>query len=79
MALWAHGLDHGIVVNIGQQQTIAVPVVRGGRGAGEMSDDGCGVETLCHGKLDGKKDGCGWMWDECLNVCNQRFLIAKCC
>lgn len=29
MALWAHGLDHGIVVNIGQQQTIAVPVVRG--------------------------------------------------
>ena len=30
MALWAHGLDHGIVVNIGQQQTIAMPVLRGG-------------------------------------------------
>eukprot|EP00438_Fugacium_kawagutii_P001210 Skav223406 [mRNA] locus=scaffold350:5013:19473:- [translate_table: standard] len=29
MALWAHGLDHGIVVNIGQQQTMALPVVRG--------------------------------------------------
>lgn len=29
MALWAHGIDHGIVVNIGQAQTIAVPVVRG--------------------------------------------------
>jgi len=29
MALWAHGLDHGIVVNIGQQQTIAMPVLRG--------------------------------------------------
>ncbi|CAJ1454689.1 unnamed protein product [Effrenium voratum] len=29
MALWAHGVDHGIVVNIGQQQTIAIPVVRG--------------------------------------------------
>lgn len=30
MALWAHGVDHGIVVNIGQSQTIALPVVRGG-------------------------------------------------
>jgi len=29
MALWAHGVDHGIVVNIGQSQTIALPVVRG--------------------------------------------------
>jgi len=29
MALWAHGVDHGIVVNIGQGQTIAVPVVKG--------------------------------------------------
>merc|ERR1719346_711278 len=29
MALWAHGIDHGIVVNIGQAQTIAVPVIGG--------------------------------------------------
>ena len=42
MALWAHGLDHGIVVNIGQQQTIAMPVLRGagdGWGWGEDMDD----------------------------------------
>lgn len=25
MALWAHGIEHGIVVNIGQQQSIAAP------------------------------------------------------
>ncbi|CAE7356948.1 ARP2 [Symbiodinium pilosum] len=29
MALWAHGVDHGIVVNIGQGQTVALPVVKG--------------------------------------------------
>lgn len=29
MALWAHGVDHGIVVNIGQRQTIALPVING--------------------------------------------------
>mmetsp|Transcript_103920 Transcript_103920/g.334912 ORF Transcript_103920/g.334912 Transcript_103920/m.334912 type:complete len:761 (-) Transcript_103920:93-2375(-) len=29
MALWAHGIDHGIVVNIGQGQTIAIPVING--------------------------------------------------
>eukprot|EP00440_Ansanella_granifera_P041594 gb/GFBE01045104.1/.p1 GENE.gb/GFBE01045104.1/~~gb/GFBE01045104.1/.p1 ORF type:complete len:757 (+),score=120.07 gb/GFBE01045104.1/:1-2271(+) len=29
MALWAHGIDHGIVVNLGQAQTIALPVVNG--------------------------------------------------
>jgi len=29
MALWAHGIDHGIVVNIGQGQTFALPVVCG--------------------------------------------------
>lgn len=29
MALWAHGIDHGIVVNIGQGQTFAMPVVNG--------------------------------------------------
>mmetsp|Transcript_37525 Transcript_37525/g.74485 ORF Transcript_37525/g.74485 Transcript_37525/m.74485 type:complete len:977 (-) Transcript_37525:101-3031(-) len=29
MSLWAHGINHGIVINIGQQQTIAIPVVRG--------------------------------------------------
>ncbi|CAE8681524.1 unnamed protein product [Polarella glacialis] len=29
MALWAHGIDHGIVVNIGQGQAIAIPVVEG--------------------------------------------------
>jgi len=29
MALWAHGIDHGIVVNIGQSHTIALPVVNG--------------------------------------------------
>ncbi|OLP81469.1 putative actin-25 [Symbiodinium microadriaticum] len=28
-ALWAHGVDHGIVVNIGQGQTVALPVVKG--------------------------------------------------
>lgn len=28
-SLWAHGIDHGIVVNIGQSQTIALPVVNG--------------------------------------------------
>merc|ERR1719362_1207747 len=29
MSLWAHGINHGIVIIIGQQQTIAIPVVRG--------------------------------------------------
>jgi len=29
MSLWTHGIDHGIVVNIGQGQTIAIPVVSG--------------------------------------------------
>lgn len=29
MALWAHGVDHGIVVNIGQRHTIALPVING--------------------------------------------------
>eukprot|EP00931_Biecheleriopsis_adriatica_P050398 TRINITY_DN29175_c0_g1_i1.p1 TRINITY_DN29175_c0_g1~~TRINITY_DN29175_c0_g1_i1.p1 ORF type:complete len:751 (+),score=92.26 TRINITY_DN29175_c0_g1_i1:43-2253(+) len=29
MSLWAHGVDHGIVVNIGQQRTIAVAIVNG--------------------------------------------------
>jgi len=29
MSLWAHGVDDGIVVNIGQQQTVAVVVVNG--------------------------------------------------
>jgi len=29
MSLWAHGVDHGIVVNIGQMQTFAVVIVRG--------------------------------------------------
>ena len=29
MALWGHGVDHGIVVNIGQGQTVALPVVKG--------------------------------------------------
>mmetsp|Transcript_271 Transcript_271/g.677 ORF Transcript_271/g.677 Transcript_271/m.677 type:complete len:750 (-) Transcript_271:70-2319(-) len=29
ISLWAHGIDHGIVVNIGQVQTIALPVVNG--------------------------------------------------
>lgn len=27
MALWAHGVEHGIVVNIGQGHTVAIPVV----------------------------------------------------
>jgi len=33
MALWSFGVNHGIVVNIGQGQTIAVPVIDGQIGA----------------------------------------------
>jgi len=33
MSLWAFGVDHGIVVNIGQGQTIAIPVIDGQVGA----------------------------------------------
>merc|ERR1719265_2418139 len=29
MALWAHGIDHGLVVNIGQRNTFAIPVING--------------------------------------------------
>mmetsp|Transcript_83868 Transcript_83868/g.175447 ORF Transcript_83868/g.175447 Transcript_83868/m.175447 type:complete len:819 (-) Transcript_83868:81-2537(-) len=29
MALWAHGIEHGIAVNIGQDNMIAIPVVNG--------------------------------------------------
>merc|ERR1712137_416258 len=29
MALWAHGIDHGLVVNIGQRNVFTMPVING--------------------------------------------------
>eukprot|EP00927_Polykrikos_kofoidii_P030125 TRINITY_DN25984_c0_g1_i1.p1 TRINITY_DN25984_c0_g1~~TRINITY_DN25984_c0_g1_i1.p1 ORF type:complete len:1024 (-),score=175.31 TRINITY_DN25984_c0_g1_i1:447-3518(-) len=47
MSLWAHGIDHGIVVNIGQGQTIAIPVITGqiAADAACLSDIGAGSLT----------------------------------
>eukprot|EP00929_Paragymnodinium_shiwhaense_P083006 TRINITY_DN4404_c0_g1_i2.p1 TRINITY_DN4404_c0_g1~~TRINITY_DN4404_c0_g1_i2.p1 ORF type:complete len:1000 (+),score=264.78 TRINITY_DN4404_c0_g1_i2:70-3069(+) len=46
MSLWSHAIDHGIVVNIGQGQTIAVPVVMG-----EIVHDACCNSEIGSGSL----------------------------
>merc|ERR1712151_235138 len=46
MSLWAHGVDHGIVVNIGQQQTVAVAIVNGEAKFGITSNIGSARLTI---------------------------------
>lgn len=47
LSLWAHGVDHGIVVNIGQSQTTAIPVLNGdiAADAAQVSNAGSGQLT----------------------------------
>lgn len=81
MALWAHGIDHGIVVNLGQAQAIAIPVVKGEivASAASGSDVGSAQLTQIMMRLVQEHINISWagLMTWCRDVKEQYCVVAR--
>lgn len=69
ISLWAHGIDHGIVVNIGQVQTLAVAIVNGELVQGTACASNIGGSTLTMAMMRQLSERLNFVSDDLMTWC----------